>query len=66
MDSRQKRTYLWWKGINSKMIELQQTLMCLLPVDIVSGVNGKQIKQLAKLWNVIHGVKQQLFLNCTI
>lgn len=47
-------------------MELQQTLMCLLPVDIVSGVNGKQIKQLAKSQTVIHGVKQQLFLNCAI
>lgn len=47
-------------------MELQLTLMCLLPVDRVSGVNGKQIKQLAKSQTVIHGVKQQLFLNCTI
>lgn len=47
-------------------MELRQTLMCFLPVDIASGVNGKQIKQLAKSLTVIHGVKQQLFLNCTI
>lgn len=47
-------------------MEHQQTLMRLLPVDIVSGVNGKQIKQLAKSQTVIHGVKQQLFSNCTI
>lgn len=35
-------------------------------VDILSRVDGKQIRQLHTSQSVIHGVKQQLFLNGTV
>lgn len=35
-------------------------------VDVLSRVDGKQIRQLHSSQSVIHGVKQQLFLNGTV